>query len=92
MGYLCAALWFLAGLVLIIRMGKENRVFYLLGGYFLFLSAWWAAGAATGINLFSGVWGVVLRVVTAAALAAACVAFVRQNRRDRSERSDGSGK
>ena len=90
--YLYAVIWFLTGMILIIHMGKENRVFYLLGGFFLFLGVWWAVGAVTGVNLFAGVWGVILRVVTAGALVAACVAFSRQVGRDRAKHRGGDKK
>lgn len=80
--YFCAVVWLLAGLLLLFRMGKENRVFYFLGGYFLFLAIWWGAAAATGLHLFTGGWGIALRIVTAAALAVACAALFRQKRRD----------
>lgn len=83
MAYFYALVWFLVGLLLIARMGKENRVFYLLGAFFLFLGVWWAVGAATGVNLFVGVWVWILRSVTAGVLAAACVVFFRQLKKDR---------
>lgn len=81
MGYFYAAVWFAAGLLLIFRMGRENRVFYPLGGYFLFLGAWWTVRSAAGINLFTGVWGWIFRVVTVAALGLALWAFWRERRK-----------
>lgn len=83
LAYFYAAVWLAVGLILIARMGKENRVFYLLGGFFLFLGVWWTAGTLTGINLFVGTWVWILRGVTSAVLAAALVVFFRQLRKDR---------
>ena len=92
MAYVYAAVWFAVGLLLLVRMGRENRVFYPLGGFFLFLGVWWCAGAVTGINLFTGVWGWVLRAVTAAALLLACLSFFREVRKNRKAYEDGEKK
>ena len=35
--YVYAVLWLLVGLILLIRFGRENKIFYLLGGFFLVL-------------------------------------------------------
>lgn len=86
MGYFYAALWVLVGVLLIFRMGSENRVFYPIGGFFLILGAWWAAGAYTGRNLFIGAWGWALRGVTAAALVLACMEFAKEVKRTRGEK------
>lgn len=85
MTYFYAVLWVLTGLILIFRMGGQNRVFYPVGAFFLLLGAWWAAGQYTGLDLFSGAWGWALRAVTAAALALAVMAYVREIRRNRGE-------
>lgn len=90
MAYFYAVLWALVGLILIFRMGGENRVFYPIGAYFLVLGAWWAARQYTGLDLFSGAWGWALRAVTAAALALAVATFVREMRKDRGGRGGNS--
>lgn len=68
MEYVYAGMWLLVGVILIFRMGKENKIFYLAGAFFLILGGWWLANAFTEQNLFDGTWGIVLRVITAAAL------------------------
>ena len=83
MAYVYAALWVLTGLILIFRMGGENKVFYPVGGFFLILGAWWAAGGLTGRNLFVGAWGWALRGITALALVLACAAFAREVKKNR---------
>lgn len=82
MNYVYAVAFAAAGLLLIVRMGRENRMFYPLGAYFLFLGGWWGVSAAAGINLFSGVYGRIFRVVTAIALAVAILAFYREKKRN----------
>jgi membrane protein implicated in regulation of membrane protease activity len=81
MEYVYAGMWLIVGLVLIIRMSKENKIFYFAGGYFLFLGAWWLANAFLPINLFTGGWGMALRVITGLALAAFCIVFFRDYRK-----------
>ena len=36
MGYVYAAMWLIAGLILIFRLSKENKIFYVAGGFLLF--------------------------------------------------------
>lgn len=93
MTYVYAGMWFLVGLILIFRMGKENHVFYGAGAFFLLLGGWWLADAILPENLFAGAWGWALRGVTAVALIFMCVAFFRENKRQKAEDagSDGSG-
>ncbi|MCY1714983.1 hypothetical protein [Caproiciproducens galactitolivorans] len=88
MRYLYAAMWFAAGLILIFRMGRENRIFYFAGAFFLFLGGWWLAFAAGAANLFAGVWGWVFRVITAAALALFCFAYYKEVKRKKAEAPD----
>ena len=57
MEYVYAGMFFLVGLILLFRMGRENKVFYLAGGFFVLLGGWWLVGALTGLDLFNGVWG-----------------------------------
>lgn len=45
MQYVYAVMWFAIGYLLIARMGKENKVFYLGGGLFLLFGCWWLADA-----------------------------------------------
>ena len=54
MEYVYAGMWLLVGLILIFRMGKENKVFYLAGAFFLVLGGWWGANIFTQEDLFSG--------------------------------------
>ena len=81
MHYVYAAMWAAAGLILIFRMGKENRVFYGAGAFFLILGGWWLADAILPGNQFAGAAGWVLRAITAAALVLMCAALYRENRK-----------
>lgn len=68
MPYVYAAMWFIIGLMLIFRFGKENRIFYFAGGFFLFMGAWWLTNALITVNLFEAPWVWVFRGAVAAAL------------------------
>ncbi len=83
MDYVYAAMWLIVGLILIFRLGKENRVFYVAGGFFLILSGWWIANIVSPEDLFAGTWGIVLRVITAVALVILCVVFWQYYQKDR---------
>lgn len=83
MEYVYAGMWLLVGLILIFRMGKENKIFYLAGAFFLILGGWWLANAFTEQNLFAGTWGIVLRVITAIALILLCAVFWKTYQKDR---------
>ena len=80
MSYVYSAMWFLAGLILIVRMGRENKIFYFAGAFFIVLGAWWLADELLPLNLFTGVWGLLLRIVTGVALLILCLAFFRERR------------
>ena len=83
MEYVYAGMWLLVGLILIFRMGKENKVFYLAGAFFLVLGGWWGANIFTQEDLFSGIWGTVLRIITAIALVLLCLVFWKYYKTDR---------
>jgi uncharacterized RDD family membrane protein YckC len=88
MAYFYAVLWVMVGFILIFSMGRENRVFYPIGVFFLILGVWWAAGAYTGQNLFVGAWGWALRGITAVALVLACAEFVKEIRKTRNQNGE----
>lgn len=92
MTYVYAAMWFVVGFLLIFRMAKENRIFYLAGAFFLLLGGWWLADALLPVNLFAGGYGWVLRGLTAAALVFVCAAFFRENRKSKEEANQAKKK
>ena len=58
-----------AGLILIFSLSKENKVFFLAGGYFLVLGAWLLVDRIyPDAGAFAGGWGIAFRVLTAAVL------------------------
>lgn len=81
MAYVYAGVWFLIGLLLIFRFRKENKIFLFLGLFFLLLGGWWTADAMLGGGLFTGVWGIVFRVIVAACLVVACIAYYRETKK-----------
>ena len=69
MGYMYAAIWFIAGLVLVFRLAKENKIFYLAGAFFFVLGGWWLADAIQPAwQVFQGVPGIVLKVIAGVVL------------------------
>ena len=73
MGYVYAAMWLIAGLILIFRLSKENKIFYVAGGFFLSLFPDW--------KVFQGTPGAVLKVLTFVVLVVLAIVFFILNRR-----------
>lgn len=91
-GYMYAGLWIVIGLILIVSMAKENKIFILAGAFFLVLGGWWLANALLPeVDLFSGGWGIALKCVTGAALLILTAAFVREYRRRTAEAKKNGG-
>ncbi len=92
MGYMYAAIWLIAGLVLIFRLSKENKIFYLAGAFFLVLGGWWLADAIwPAWQVFQGVPGIVLKVLTGVVLVILAVQFFLLNRAGAKKHKSDSG-
>lgn len=93
MQYFYGFLWIAVGLILLFSMTKENKIFYLAGGFFLLLGGWWLADALLPeVDLFTGGWGIALRCVTGAALVVLAVVFVKEYRRKKKEAEEAEKK
>lgn len=83
MGYVYAAMWLIAGLILIFRLSKENKIFYVAGGFFLVLGVWWLLDSLfPDWKVFQGTPGAVLKVLTFIVLIVLAIVFFILNRRD----------
>lgn len=95
MQFVYAAMWYLVALILIFRMGKENKVFYFAGGFFFILGTWWLMNALyPNLGLFSGGWSILLRIITAVVLVILCIVYFREKRNNESQdkKTDGGEK
>lgn len=81
MGFVYAAMWLLVGLILIFKMGRENKVFYVAGAFFLVLGAWWLADVLSPRDLFAGTGGILLRVLIGIVLVIVSIAFYREKKK-----------
>ncbi len=82
MGYAYAGMWFLVGLILIFALGKENKIFYFAGGFFLLLGGWWLADTLLpDQSLFTGAWGWGFRILAGIALVAFLLCFLRERKK-----------
>lgn len=83
MGYVYAAAMFLAGIFIIYFAIKENKLFCIVGIYFLLMGIYWLANELlTQIDLFAGTYGIVFRCVTAAVAVIAIVLYFLQRRKN----------
>ena len=92
MEYVYTAIWFLVGLILITRMGKENKIFYAAGGFFLFLGGWWLADILLEADLMNGPWSWVLRGVSAVMLVIVGAFYMKSYRSDRAAMNNSGSK
>lgn len=98
MGYFYAAAWLLVALILIfkMKMGREHKIFYFLGGYFVFMSAWWVLDSALEQDFFgNNIYGWGFRIITAAVLALSIWVYLKEKGKkpesgDNSEADDDS--
>ncbi|MFI3206535.1 MAG: hypothetical protein R3Y33_04760 [Clostridia bacterium] len=64
MEYFYAVMWLAIAFMLIFKMSKENKIFYMLGAYFAIMGIWWIADAQTPeLDLFSGTYGLILKLL-----------------------------
>ena len=69
MNYFYGAVFLLIGLILMLYMKKENKIFIFIGAYFIILGAWWIVNQLIpAVDIFAGVWGWILRGLGAVTL------------------------
>lgn len=89
MPYAYAVLWFAIGLILIISLSKENKIFIFAGIFFMLLGGYWLADALLpDIDLFSGSWGIGFKVVCGVALIIFLLIFLREGRKGAKKAKD----
>lgn len=69
MGYVYAVLWLVVGMILIFKMGRENKSFYAVGGFFVFWGIWQTLDQILEVDLYSGIYGWIHKIIAVAALA-----------------------
>lgn len=78
MGYFYAVMWLIVGLLLIFKISKENKIFYLLGAYFIYMGAWWGVNEyLPEVNLFDGVYGWIFKGISFVILVIIVVFYVK---------------
>lgn len=82
MGYVYAVLWLVVGMILIFKMGRENKAFYAVGGFFLFWGVWQTLNEILDVNMYDGVYGWIHKGIAVLTLAL-CI-FIVYTERQRS--------
>ena len=77
MEYIYTVMWLLAGLILIFKLGRENKIFYFTGGFFLVLGIWWLLDILLTVKMFEGALGILIKVLTGVVLAILLIYFIR---------------
>ncbi len=57
MGYVYAVLWFAVGMILVFKMGKENKAFFAVGGFFFFWGIWQTLNEILTVDMYVGIYG-----------------------------------
>lgn len=83
MQYVYTAMWFMIGLILIISLARENKIFYLAGGYFILLGVWWLLDLLLNGIMFSGALGIGFKTVSGVILVVLSVYFIRHYKTNR---------
>ena len=84
MDFVYAIMWLLAGAILIFRMGRVHKCFYIACGFFLFLRRWWfPAASIPRLLLFEGIPGFILRVVTVVVLILLCRVMLQERQKSK---------
>lgn len=81
-GYVYAAIFCLVGILLAVRMGKINKVFYFAAGIFEVMAAWWLFNSLyPDLNMFHGAWGLAFRGLMLVTLVVTCYVFYKERRK-----------
>lgn len=81
MGYVYAVLWFVVGMILVFKMGKENKAFFAVGGFFFFWGIWQTLNEILPINMYEGIYGWIHKGIALLALAL-CIFVVYKDRKN----------
>ncbi len=83
MGYVYAAAMFLAGIFIIYFSLKENKLFCIVGVYFLLVGIYWLINTLMPeLGLFDGAYGIAFRCVTGAVAVIAIALYIFQRRKN----------
>ena len=89
MQYVYAALWFAIALLLIFKMGKENRIFYVAGSLFVIFGIWWLVSAISPeLEVFAGVPGIIFKVLIAIVLVLCGFTYYQERKKTQKDNTD----
>lgn len=80
MGYVYAVLWFVVGMILVFKMGRENKAFFAVGGFFFFWGIWQTLNEILPINMYDGIYGWIHKAIALLALVL-CILVVYKERK-----------
>ncbi len=84
-GYVYAAMWLIIAIYLFYTAIKNNKFFFVLSGFFLFLSGWYLADELLAVDLFSGVYSYIYRGVAIVVLIVCAVAYMKYRKAQRND-------
>ena len=81
MGFVYAALWLVLAGLLYFRFRRQSKVVYPLTAYFLFLSIWCAVNEFVSVDILHGIYGWILRGVSAVMLGLCLIVYHTERKR-----------
>ncbi len=90
MGYIYAAMWLFAGVLLLIRYRRLSRMITPLSIYLMLLGIWWLVNEFTETDLLHGVFAWILRGITAVVLAVCAIIYYSEKRNTANDQSEQS--
>ncbi len=92
MGYVYAALWLVVGMVLVFKMGRENKAFYAVGGFFFFWAVWQLLGEILNVNMYDGAFGWIHKGIGVLTLALCIFIIYTERKKSLESSADSSDK
>ncbi len=75
-GYVYTAMWLILAIYMFYQAVKNYKFFFVLSGFFLFMSGWYLANELLAVDLFSGVYSWIFRGVAVVVLIACVIAYI----------------
>lgn len=90
-GYIFAAMWLIIAIYLFFQAFKSSKLFFIPSAFFIFMAVWYFINEITDINLFSGIYGWIFRIVAVVFLVI-IILIVVLKRKDILKKEDEKGK
>lgn len=78
MGYIYSIACVIMAFIILVKYTKENKIFYLVSTFLLYVGTWWFLNSILYINLFSGMYLVIFRIISIIVLISCLFVYNRE--------------